>query len=73
MCHLIALNPAIKYKSLPAVDEALLAEIVPQMDVVLDCSDNMLTRQRVNAACMRAPKPLITAAATDFGRAGAID
>ena len=37
---------------LPAVDEALLASIVPQVDAVLDCSDNMLTRQRVNAACV---------------------
>ena len=60
------MNPSIKYKSLSAVDEALLAEIVSQMDVVLDCSDNMLTRQRVNAACMRAQKPLITAAATGW-------
>ena len=64
--HLIALNPAVKYKNLPAVDDALLVKIVPQVDVVLDCSDNMLTRQRVNAACIRAQKPLITAAATGW-------
>lgn len=64
--HLTALNPTVKYRTLPAVDEILLAEIVPQVDVVLDCSDNMITRQRVNAACMRAQKPLITAAATGW-------
>ena len=64
--HLSALNAAVTYRTLPAVDDAVLAEIVPQVDVVLDCSDNMLTRQRVNAACIRAQKPLITAAATGW-------
>jgi sulfur carrier protein ThiS adenylyltransferase len=66
LAHLTALNPAVTYRPLPAVDDALLAEIVPQVDVVLDCSDNMLTRQRVNTACIRAQKPLITAAATGW-------
>lgn len=61
--HLKALNPAVQCHILPAVDEMLLASIVPQVDVVLDCSDNMLTRQRVNAACVAAGKPLVTAAA----------
>ena len=64
--HLKALNPAVQCHVLPAVDEALLAGIVPQVDVVLDCSDNMLTRQRVNAACVATRKPLITAAATGW-------
>lgn len=66
LAHLTALNPAVTYRPLPAVDDALLAEIVPQVDVVLDCSDNMITRQRVNAACIRAQTPLITAAATGW-------
>ncbi|WP_202593444.1 HesA/MoeB/ThiF family protein [Tolumonas lignilytica] len=64
--HLKALNPAVQCHVLPAVDESLLASIVPQVDAVLDCSDNMLTRQRVNAACVAACKPLITAAATGW-------
>ena len=33
-------------------DAVLLAEWVPQADVVLDCSDNFRTRQAVNAACV---------------------
>lgn len=43
-----------------------LAEQVAQADVVLDCSDNYPTRQAVNAACVRAGKPLVSGAAIGF-------
>lgn len=44
------------------VDANWLAREVPLADVVLDCSDNMPTRQAVNAACVAAGKPLVSAA-----------
>jgi molybdopterin/thiamine biosynthesis adenylyltransferase len=40
-----------------------LAALVPGVDLVLDCSDNFATRQRINQACMQAGKPLISGAA----------
>ncbi len=36
-------------------------------DVVLDCTDNMATRQEINAACVVLNTPLITASAVGFG------
>ncbi|MDU7343687.1 HesA/MoeB/ThiF family protein [Enterobacter sp.] len=36
-------------------------------DVVLDCTDNMATRQAINAACVANHTPLITASAVGFG------
>ncbi|SQB36541.1 adenylyltransferase [Citrobacter koseri] len=36
-------------------------------DVVLDCTDNMATRQEINAACVALDTPLITASAVGFG------
>jgi sulfur carrier protein ThiS adenylyltransferase len=35
--------------------------------VVLDCTDNMATRQAINAACVAKNTPLITASAVGFG------
>ena len=36
-------------------------------DVVLDCTDNMATRQAINAACVATHTPLVTASAVGFG------
>jgi molybdopterin-synthase adenylyltransferase len=47
-------------------DAALLDELVPQADVVLDCCDNFSTRHAVNAACVRHNKPLVSGAAIQF-------
>lgn len=47
-------------------DAALLDELVPGADVVLDCCDNFRTRQLVNAACVRHRKPLVSGAAIGF-------
>jgi molybdopterin-synthase adenylyltransferase len=44
-------------------DAQLLDQLVPQADVVLDCSDNFATRQAVNAACVAHAKPLVWGAA----------
>jgi molybdopterin/thiamine biosynthesis adenylyltransferase len=47
-------------------DAALLDELVPQADVVLDCCDSFATRHAVNAACVRHGKPLVSGAAIGF-------
>jgi molybdopterin/thiamine biosynthesis adenylyltransferase len=39
---------------------------IGDVDVVLDCSDNFPTRFAVNAACVRARKPLVSGAAIRF-------
>lgn len=46
--------------------EALLAEVA-QVDLVLDCTDNMESRQAINAACVTRKTPLITASAVGLG------
>ncbi|KZQ29272.1 UBA/THIF-type NAD/FAD binding protein [Enterobacter cloacae] len=62
------LNPDIK---LIARQERLCGESlhreVTLADVVLDCTDNMATRQAINAACVATNTPLITASAVGFG------
>ncbi|MFJ5427250.1 HesA/MoeB/ThiF family protein, partial [Enterobacter sp. CER55] len=47
-------------------DENLHREVA-LADVVLDCTDNMATRQAINAACVINNTPLITASAVGFG------
>jgi len=59
-----ALNPGPQLRAVVArADAALLAEWVPQADVVLDCTDNFATRHLINAACVRHRKPLVSGAA----------
>ena len=58
-----------------AAARARLARLNPQIeqdevakaDVVLDCTDNMATRQAINAACVALQTPLITASAVGLG------
>lgn len=66
--RLAALNPAIR---LLAMQEKLAGETLRQQvaeaDVVLDCTDNMATRQAINVACVATNTPLITASAVGLG------
>jgi adenylyltransferase/sulfurtransferase len=39
---------------------------VENADVVVDCSDNFATRFAINAACVKAGRPLVSAAAIRF-------
>jgi molybdopterin/thiamine biosynthesis adenylyltransferase len=65
--RIAGLNPDVAVRALvQRADAALLDELVPQADVVLDCSDNFATRHAVNAACVRHGKPLVSGAATGF-------
>ncbi len=69
------LNPEVQVEAVIArADAALLERLVPQADVVLDCSDNFATRHAVNAACVRHGKPLVSGAAIRFdGQIGVFD
>lgn len=59
-----ALNPDIQLVAhCRALDEDSLVAAVAAVDLVLDCSDNFATREAVNAACVKAGKPLVSGAA----------
>lgn len=59
-----AINPEVQIECIEerATDE-LLDRLVPEATVVLDCTDNYQTRQRINAACVRHGVPLVEGAA----------
>lgn len=61
------INPEIRVRSIndemPA--EQLAMELM-LVDLVLDCTDNMASRQMINAACVKAKVPLIVGAAIRF-------
>lgn len=62
-----AINPDVQVTPVRArADASLLDTLVPQANVVLDCSDNYATRQTVNAACVRHRKPLVSGSALRF-------
>lgn len=59
-----AINPAVQVQALAqAADEALLTKLLPQADVVLDCTDTFAARQLVNRLARRAGVPLVSASA----------
>ena len=61
------INPGVQVMALrQRADAALLDRLVPEVDVVLDCSDNFATRHAVNAACVRHARPLVSGAAIGF-------
>lgn len=65
---LAQVNPSV---TLTPIDQYLTSEtlnsVLADTDLVLDCSDNMQTRQAINAACVALNKPFITASAVGFG------
>lgn len=61
---LARINPDVPVTAIDRwADEALLAELMAQVDIVLDCTDNFKTRHAVNRAAQRTRTPLITASA----------
>ncbi len=59
-----AINPDVQLRALVRrADAELLDQLVPQADVVLDCTDNFRTRHAINAACVTHRKPLVSGAA----------
>ncbi|ETS31387.1 molybdopterin-synthase adenylyltransferase MoeB [Photorhabdus temperata] len=65
--QLNALNPLVKVTVLnQRQDVESLKKSVKQVDLVLDCCDNMATRHAINAACVATRKPLISGSAVGF-------
>ena len=58
------LNPRVEFDVLlEKVDRRDLVGLVDDATVILDCTDNMLTRQEINRAAVAYSKPLVSAAA----------
>ncbi|MBL8224763.1 MAG: HesA/MoeB/ThiF family protein [Chromatiales bacterium] len=65
--RLAQLNPGVQVAALDErLDAEALAAQVAAADLVLDCSDNFTTRLAINAACVRARRPLVSGAAIRF-------
>lgn len=63
----LALNPDVVIDTLDyALDADDLDDIVGNVDIVIECSDNFPTRFAVNAACVANRKPLVSGAAIRF-------
>ncbi|HXJ08720.1 MAG TPA: HesA/MoeB/ThiF family protein, partial [Burkholderiales bacterium] len=62
-----AMNPDVAVETISKrLQQQDLEKIVPQVDIVLDCSDNFATRHAVNRACVKHRKPLVAGAAIRF-------
>jgi molybdopterin/thiamine biosynthesis adenylyltransferase len=62
-----ALNPHVTIDARARrLASAELATVLPDIDVVLDCSDNRATRYAVNRACVAARVPLVSGSASGF-------
>ncbi|CAM3833325.1 HesA/MoeB/ThiF family protein [Xenorhabdus thuongxuanensis] len=65
--QLAELNPQINIMALTVrQNRESLVNAVNQIDLVLDCCDNMATRHAINAACIAKNKPLISGSAVGF-------
>ncbi len=64
---LASFNPEVEVQILSKkLQQRELEQLVPDCDVVLDCSDNFATRHAINRACVRHAKPLVSGAAMRF-------
>ncbi|ENM5827663.1 HesA/MoeB/ThiF family protein [Vibrio metoecus] len=62
--HLRLLNSNVRIRTVPRqVDELILTLEIDQVDLVIDCSDNLATRHAINRVCFNAQVPLISGAA----------
>ena len=62
-----AINPELRIDTLARrADEALLDRLLPEAQVVLDCSDNFATRHLINRASVRQRVPLVSGAGIRF-------
>jgi molybdopterin/thiamine biosynthesis adenylyltransferase len=61
------INPDVALRCLTQrADQALLDDLLPHTDLVLDCTDNFDTRQLINRACVKHRTPLVSGAAIGF-------
>lgn len=65
--RLQALNPHIDYQCCAErITPANLPALLARVDVVVDCCDNLTTRQHINRACVALQKPWVSAAAVGW-------
>jgi molybdopterin/thiamine biosynthesis adenylyltransferase len=61
------LNPNTQVQTIQSkVSQALLDELLPSVDIVLDCTDNFQTRQLINKSCVEHKTPLVSGSALRF-------
>jgi molybdopterin/thiamine biosynthesis adenylyltransferase len=61
------LNPTIKIETIQTkATISLLDDLLPSVDIVLDCTDNFVTRHLINASCIKYQKPLVSGSALRF-------
>ncbi len=64
---MLAINPGIRVDAVAErLDAAALECLVAEANVVLDCSDNFVTRHAINRACSTHRVPLVSGAAIRF-------
>lgn len=62
-----SLNPALEISAIvEKASDHLLNELLPTVDLMLDCTDNFSTRQLINAACFNHQTPLVSGSALKF-------
>jgi len=62
-----SLNSALTINAIAAkASEDLLNTLLPEVDLVLDCTDNFVTRQLINQACFIHKIPLVSGSALKF-------
>lgn len=62
-----AINPDIAVTAFAEkADAFLLAQCLPKMDIVLDCTDNFASRQLINQVCVQHGKVLVSGSASNF-------
>ena len=61
------LNPTLTINVIAEkASDNLLKELLPRVNLVLDCTDNFATRQLINAACFKHRVPLVSGSALKF-------
>jgi molybdopterin/thiamine biosynthesis adenylyltransferase len=61
------INSTIRVETIQAkATTPLLDDLLPSVDVVLDCTDNFATRHLINASCVKNQKPLVSGSALRF-------
>lgn len=62
-----SLNPALMINAIAEkASENLLKELLPTVNIVLDCTDNFAIRQLINATCFDYKVPLVSGSALKF-------
>ncbi|MDQ6569093.1 MAG: molybdopterin-synthase adenylyltransferase MoeB [Haemophilus parahaemolyticus] len=65
--RLQSINPNIEVQAVvKKCDDAELAELIRQVDVVVDCTDNVDVRNQLNLQCFQQKRPLVSGSAIRF-------